>query len=164
MVGMFALTVIAAFATLVLTGWIAGVFYAYSVSVMWGLDAAGPEHAVPVMRQINAKIQNPVFFLSFLGTIPAGILTGVLLLLDGQTRPGLLFLASTAVYLAGTFIPTIAVNIPLNNAIDRSTAPDAEAWAAFYPRWTRWNHGRTVFSGLSLLVAGIALATWASSW
>jgi uncharacterized membrane protein len=164
MVVMFALTAIAAFATLILTGWIAGLFYAYSVSVMLAMDAAGPEHAVPVMRQINIKIQNPVFFLSFLGTPLVGIITGVLVLIDGQPLPGVLFLAAAATYLAGTFIPTIAVNIPLNNALDHATGPAPDVWAAFSPRWNRWNTIRTLFSAASLLVAALALAFWASGW
>ncbi|GAA0434764.1 DUF1772 domain-containing protein [Acrocarpospora corrugata] len=161
---MFALTAIAAFVTLILTGWIAGVFYTYSTSVIMGLNAAGPEHAVPAMRQINIKIQNPVFFASFLGAIPVGVITGVLLLIDGESGAGILFLVSTGVYLAGAFIPTIAVNIPLNNALDQATGPGPQVWAAFAPRWTRWNHIRAFFSTASLLVAGIALATWATAW
>ncbi|WP_250213668.1 anthrone oxygenase family protein [Acrocarpospora catenulata] len=160
---MMVVTAVLAALTLVLTGWIAGLFYAYSVSVMIALDAIAPEHAVATMRSINIRIQNPAFFASFLGTLPAAILTGVLLLIDGQTTPGILFLAAAAAYLFGTFVPTVAVNIPLNNALDASTDPAPQTWTAFSPRWTRWNHLRTLGSTASLLLVGLAITTWATA-
>ena len=47
----------------------AGFFYAYSVSVMRGLDATEPLAAALAMRNINALIRTPVFFFGFFGAL-----------------------------------------------------------------------------------------------
>ncbi|MBA2713222.1 MAG: hypothetical protein H0U55_06670, partial [Rubrobacteraceae bacterium] len=49
------------------TGLVAGVFYAYSVSVNLGLAAQPDESYVATMQAINERIQNPLFFASFFG-------------------------------------------------------------------------------------------------
>ena len=80
------LTGLSATATLLLTGAVAGVFFAYSVSVMIGLDAVRPDQAIAVMRSVNDKIQNPLFLVTFLLTPAAAAATGVLLLVPGTVR------------------------------------------------------------------------------
>ena len=49
------------------TGLVAGVFYAYAVSVNLALAAQPDASYVATMNAINEKIQNPLFFLSFFG-------------------------------------------------------------------------------------------------
>ena len=49
----------------VTTGLMAGLFYAYAVSVSLGLAAQPDAAYVATMNEINARIQNPLFFLSF---------------------------------------------------------------------------------------------------
>ncbi len=49
------------------TGGMAGIFFAFSVAVMPGLDAAKATAAIASMQSINQKIQNPVFLLTFVG-------------------------------------------------------------------------------------------------
>ncbi|RBM20850.1 DUF1772 domain-containing protein [Streptomyces sp. PT12] len=142
-----------------------GVFFAFSVSVMPGLDAIEPPHAVRAMRSVNVTIVNPAFLLAFLGLPAAALATGVLLILLGHRAAGLAFLASGAVYLLGALLPTGAVNVPLNDALaalgtPESAARAAEAWADYAPRWTRWNHVRAAASGLSLLLGALGVWLW----
>ena len=59
-------------------GLLAGLFYAYSVSVMPGLGEADDRTLVDGMQQINEAIENPVFFVSFLGA-PVLILAALML-------------------------------------------------------------------------------------
>ena len=47
----------------------AGVFYAYAVSVNLGLAAQPDASYVATMQAINARIQNPMFFASFFGAV-----------------------------------------------------------------------------------------------
>ena len=47
------------------TGLVAGVFYAYAVSVNLGLAAQTDAAYVATMNEINERIQNPLFFASF---------------------------------------------------------------------------------------------------
>src|SRR4028119_1583110 len=65
--------------TLVLTGAIAGFFYAYTSSVMRGLDAIPAAHAIVAMQGINATVRNWIFAPAFFGTPVAAVVTGTLL-------------------------------------------------------------------------------------
>src|SRR5215203_4936585 len=51
------------------TGLVAGVFYAYAVSVNLGLAAQPDASYVVTMQAINARIQNPMFYASFFGAV-----------------------------------------------------------------------------------------------
>jgi uncharacterized membrane protein len=164
----FVLTVVAATVTLLFTGAVAGVFFAYSVSVMIGLDGIKPEQAIVAMQSINEKIQNPLFLPAFLLAPFAAAATGALLLGLGQRAPGLIFIAAAAVYAAGALLPTIAVNVPMNNALAVAAIPAdpqeaARLWADYSSRWTSWNHLRTVASLLGLLLTGLGLFIWGRS-
>jgi uncharacterized membrane protein len=52
----------------------------------------------------------------------------------------------SALYLVGTFLVTVALNVPMNDALE-ATEPDdreaADAWDDYLLRWTFWNHVRT---------------------
>lgn len=61
-------------AATVATGLVAGVFYIFACAVMPALRRSGDRVFVEVMRNINDVIQNPVFFLSFMGAL---VLTAV---------------------------------------------------------------------------------------
>lgn len=149
--------------TLLLTGAVAGVFFAYSVSVMIGLDAIRPEQAIAAMRSINDKIQNAVFLTTFLLTPVAAAVTGVLLLVLGQRTAGIVFFLAAAAYVVGALIPSFAVNIPMNDTLDAARPSDAEAarvWSDYSSRWTVWNHVRTVSSLVSVGLVGLGLFLW----
>ena len=49
------------------TGLVAGVFYAYAVSVNLGLATQPDASYVATMQAINDRIENPLFFASFFG-------------------------------------------------------------------------------------------------
>jgi uncharacterized membrane protein len=154
---------VSATTTLLLTGAVAGLFFAYSVSVMIGLDAIKPDQAIAAMRGINEKIQNPVFLPAFLLTPVVAVITGVLLLVLGQRAAGIVFFLAAAAYVLGALVPSFAVNIPMNDALDTARVPAAEAarvWSDYSSRWTLWNHVRTVSSGVSLLLVGLGLFLW----
>lgn len=148
---------------ILLTAAIAGFFYAFTASVMRGLDAAAPEVAIPAMQAINAEIRNPVFAPGFFG--PAAV--GVFLVLSWGTSGALaawLARAGVAAYLLGGFLLTIAINVPMNETFAHVTVPPvAEAarqvWDGFSDPWTAWNTARTAFSFLSLaLLVGAGAA------
>ncbi|NBE82410.1 anthrone oxygenase family protein [Micromonospora rubida] len=161
------LTAWSAAVTLAVTGLIAGVYYAFSVSVMPGLNATDTGTAIRAMTSINQKIQNPLFFVTFFGPILAATITGVLLLILGHRPAALLFFLAGAVYLVGAFIPTVALNVPMNETLDAAGVPTdpAEAtriWADYASRWTWWNTVRAGASVVSLLLAGFGLYLWGS--
>ncbi|WP_329108100.1 DUF1772 domain-containing protein [Micromonospora sp. NBC_01699] len=151
--------------TLAVTGAITGLYYAYSVSVMPGLNAIGGGSAIRAMNSINVKIQNPLFFVTFFGPVVTATLTGVLLLVLGHRPAAVLFLLAAAVYLFGAFLLTVAVNVPLNDllaatAVPADPAEAARVWADYSSRWTGWNTVRAAASLVSLLLIGLGIYQW----
>lgn len=136
-------------AATVATGLIAGTFYVFACAVMPALARSDDRVYVEVMRDINEVIQNPVFFLSFLG---APLLTAVA---AWQARGGAhrtwVWAAFAASVLA--FVVTVAFNIPLNDALARDGDPGALR-EAFEDPWVAWNVVRAVSltAALGLLV------------
>ncbi|MBU2992822.1 DUF1772 domain-containing protein [Octadecabacter sp. 1_MG-2023] len=152
------LTNLLALVALLFTAAIFGFFYAYSVSAMWGLDVVAPATAIEAMQGINSQVRNAAFF-------PAFFLTPVLLALSawsayGTTKPAAFaFGAAAIIYLSGGLILTMLVNVPMNEALAQIIIPDdptaaAQIWAEYSAPWLLWNHIRTAFSGVAVLLAG----------
>ncbi|GAA4583034.1 DUF1772 domain-containing protein [Planotetraspora phitsanulokensis] len=145
------------FAATMTTGLMAGLFYAYTVSVMPGLAASDDRTFVVAMRRINIAIQNGLFLLAFGGS--ALLTLAAVLLHLGEPETPLLVAAFVTYALA--LVLTFSVNIPLNNALDRvdEAAPAAEhalARERFERRWVRWNVARTLVH-----LAAFAFMVWA---
>lgn len=147
---------------LLLNGAIFGFFYAWVCSTMWGLDAADPRIAVAAMQAMNASVRNAVFAPAFFGTPLVLLAAAALARAAGLSRAALLFVAAGLVYLIGGLVLTMAVNVPMNEALalaDPAGDHDAAArlWADYSPRWQRFNIARTIASGTALLLTGLAL-------
>ena len=139
------------------TGLIAGLFYAYAVSVNLGLADQPDASYVSTMNAINERIQNPVFFLSFIGAVL--FLLAALAAHAPRPRSGRFWLVALActLYIGGGFLLTVFVNVPLNEelarvAADASPSELARARAGYEGPWDFWNNVRTVFSTLAFLV------------
>ncbi|MEV0391327.1 anthrone oxygenase family protein [Nonomuraea sp. NPDC050643] len=140
---------ILALITLVLHGSLTGLFYTFSMSVIPGLNAIEPAQAEAAMRGINKKILNPWLYLVFLGSPIAALVAGFL----ADAPAAIWFFAAAAVSFVGSFLVTMAVNVPMNNAIDAGTM----SWKDYAPRWTAWNTLRAVASAAGLVLVGIGL-------
>ncbi|MCP2341733.1 anthrone oxygenase family protein [Actinomadura rupiterrae] len=150
---------------ILLTALMAGAFFAFSVGVMPGLNAARPSSAIGAMNAINQKIQNPAFLATFTLAPVLAIAAGVLLLTLNQKTAAWLFFAAAALYIVGSFLPTAAINVPMNNnlakvKIPHDVAEAAKVWNDYSGRWTAWNTARGVFSSISVLVMGAAVYLW----
>ncbi|WP_228428065.1 chryseobasin maturation helper ChrI [Chryseobacterium oncorhynchi] len=142
--------------TAVLTALIAGLFYAYSCSVVLGLGKLSDAEYLKAMQNINREILNPVFFMSFMGT---AILLPVSTFLFRGEQPAFIFLLiATFVYLIGVFGVTIVGNVPMNNLLDQFDISTSTTEAVkqmrenFENRWNFLNNIRTVFSVISILL------------
>ncbi|MFD1882814.1 DUF1772 domain-containing protein [Paracoccus pacificus] len=146
--------------SLLFTGAIFGFFFAWVCSTMWGLDATDPAVAIQAMQAMNASVLNLVFATVFFGTPVVLALTAFVVRAQSGTA-ALAFLAAALVYGLGGLVLTMAVNVPMNQALAAIPVPadPAEAkriWTEFSGRWQFWNQIRTVASGLALLLAGWA--------
>jgi uncharacterized membrane protein len=109
------------------------------------------------MQFINREIQNPLFFIWFMG---AAILLPVSCFMHFHqplnTRFWLL-LAATIFYIVGVIGVTALFNIPLNNALDKFNAATANAEElnrqkiSFMVQWNRWHSVRTIAAVMSLV-------------
>lgn len=132
-------------AAAVVTGLVAGVFFAYACSVMPAMARSDDRVFVEVMRNINDVIQNPVFLAAFFG---APILAGAAAWQHRTTGARAWTLAGF-VLCAAVFLVTTAANVPLNEALATASDPSA-ARAAFEDSWAAWNTVRTVLSAAAL--------------
>lgn len=151
--------------TVLSAGAMAGTFFAFAVGVMPGLSAAGPATAVPAMRHINARIENPLFLAVFMLVPVFAAVAGILALRSGQRAAGLLLLVAAGVYVVGTIVTTGAVNVPLNQALAAAPphADPATVWADFVGRWNVGNVVRTLASSATLVLAAAAFAAKAAT-
>ncbi|ABD53427.1 DUF1772 domain-containing protein [Jannaschia sp. CCS1] len=148
------------FASVLFAGAIFGFFYAWVCSTMWGLDAADPRIAIAAMQAMNASVRNAVFF-------PTFFLTPVIMIAAAAVirgRAGGFFAVGGVVYLLGGLILTMAVNVPMNEALAVVQVPDdidsaRTIWEAYSPRWQVYNVARTLASGVAMMLAAAGLWT-----
>ena len=131
------------------TAMMAGLFYAYSCSVMPGLRGADAAVLVEVMQRINRAILNGWFALCFAGAALFGAVAVILVALDGDGVVLVPASVGLVLYLA-QLVVTGRLNIPLNNGLDAAgTADPAAARETFELPWVRWNNVRTVLCALA---------------
>jgi uncharacterized membrane protein len=133
------------FAAVLGAGVVGGVFYAFSTFVMPGLERLPATQGLAAMKEINITADHPAFMVAFMGTTVLCLYLGVRGVLDwGDTRATLL-VAGSALYLVGTFLLTVAYNVPLNNEL-ADVAPHAanaaHDWRHYLDQWNWANHLR----------------------
>ena len=129
------------------SGLIAGVFFAFSSFVMRALGRIPPAEGIAAMQSINIVVINPVFLSVFMGTAVLSAIAIVFSWLRWDQPGAGYLLAGALLYLIGTFLVTMAFNVPRNDAL-AAVAPaspeGARLWADYLSSWTAWNHVRTM--------------------
>jgi uncharacterized membrane protein len=144
------------------TALIAGLFYAYSCSVNGGLGRLPDAGYLAAMQGINREILNPLFFMSFMGTLILLPLATWLQYGQPVSLRFYLLLAATLVYGIGTFGVTIAGNVPLNNALDAfhiqaaSAEEISQQRTLFEKPWNKLHSIRTIANAIALILVLIA--------
>lgn len=148
-------------AAIILTGLSAGLFYAWTVSVIPGTRKVVDLTYLESMQSINRAILNPAFYLIFMGS-PLALLFATVQ--QYQSGPKFwLLLAATLVYLFGTFAVTSFGNVPLNDALDvldLSSLSEIEIKdfrKSYEGKWNRLHWIRTGFSVLSFILSLLVL-------
>ncbi|MGQ0778158.1 MAG: anthrone oxygenase family protein [Pseudonocardiales bacterium] len=142
-------------------GLMAGLFYAFAVSVMPGLARTDDQTFVTVLQKINEAIQNAAFTATFFG---AFVFTGAAAILQhrlGARAAVRWILAALALYVVALAI-TMGVNVPLNDMLAAAGEPSravnlAEVRNDFEGLWTATNVARAVACTLALACLGRAL-------
>ncbi len=150
---MFSFQNIAIFLTILFSGLVAGLFYAYSCSVNPGLKALGDTEYIRAMQSINRAIQNPYFFCSFMGLLLVFPLC--CWQMYGSGTSFYLMLAAAIIYFILVFGITIFGNVPLNNMLESfkineaSNEQIASTRIAFEKPWNQFHLIRTLASVIS---------------
>jgi uncharacterized membrane protein len=140
---------------------IAGLFYSYSCSVNPGLQRLPDAGYLSAMQSINRAILNPVFFLSFMGTLLLLPLASWLAY-DGTSKRFVCLAMATLLYVVGTFGVTLFGNVPLNEALENFRIEGAsvkdlyEARLAFERPWNNLHHVRSLCSVIALVLVILA--------
>lgn len=151
--------------SLILASALFGFFYAWVCSTMWGLDAADPRVAITAMQAMNASVRNAVFAPAFFGTSVVLLITTLLLLRQSRRIPAFWFGMSTALIAVLGVGLTMAINVPMNEALSVITVPDGveaarEIWLDYSLDWQFWNQARTLATGIAVLCIGMGLLTF----
>ncbi len=149
-------------ALVLLSGLLAGFFFAYWCSVMIGLRSVSSRVFVESFQAINRVLPNSRLAVPFFAPVVLAPLCTWMAFADGDRDAGWWCLAAT-VFQVVTFLITGLRNVPLNNALEVAGTPasatDAERRrSAFVGSWTRWNDVRFGTSTLGFASAVIALA------
>jgi uncharacterized membrane protein len=137
------------FTTILFSGLVAGLLYGYSCSVNIGLKSLADNEYIKAMQSINIAIQNPIFFVSFMGLLFVFPIT-TYLLYQQQNIFFYLFVAAMLIYVVGVFGVTIFCNVPLNEQLAKFpilTATQLEISAMrklFEKHWNLYHSIRTI--------------------
>jgi uncharacterized membrane protein len=144
------------------TGLAAGAFVLYWHTIMPGLAKTDDRTFVGAFQALDRAIINPWFMAGgFLGALVFTVLAGIAHL--GQdTLP---WIAAAFVLYLVTFVLTLAINVPLNDALkaagDPASIDVAAARAAFdEARWARVNRVRVLLSTVAFGLLAWALVVY----
>jgi uncharacterized membrane protein len=147
-------------AAVIAMGLVAGLFFFSAIAVMPALTAADDRTLVDAMQQMIDKIENPAFFLAFLGAPALATVALVQARSSGSPKIAGWIVAGLVLYTVMVVV-TFAVHIPLNEDLKDAGDPArienlAEVRDDFVTPWVAWDIVRTLAS-----TAAFASLVWA---
>lgn len=149
------------FITVVLTALSAGIFFAWSVSVIPGTKKLTDITYLETMQSINKEILNPVFFAVFFGSLVFLVINTIT---QFNHKPTFwLVLSAMLIYAVGTFGFTAFGNVPLNNELDALNLKalnlsELKSFRTYYERyWNAFHNVRTIAGFISFLLLLISI-------
>src|SRR5204863_8756020 len=129
----------------------------YAHTIMPGLRRTDVRTFVGAFQSMDRAIINPWFMACFFGAL---VLSGAAALLS--LRHGFAWLAAAFVLYLVTIVITLAIHVPVNDALKAAGDPRGIADLAAVrhqfdeARWATWNLVRTVTAGISFVLLVIA--------
>jgi len=132
---------------------------------MPGIHKLDDGNFLRAFQVIDGVIQNnqPAFLFVWVGSVLAVVGAAVLSIWELIGTDRLLMMAASLVYILGVQLPTVMVNIPLNNVLQKlnpgamSDLSREQERSGFERRWNRWNAIRTVCSIVASLLLLVLL-------
>ena len=135
---------------------VAGFVLAFAIVVMPGIKGLPDREFIRAFQVMDGVIQNnqPLFIVVWVGSALTLIVSAIFGIwqLDGIARISLLLAAFA--YIVGVQLPTITINVPLNNrlqTLDVSSLDNIMQKRVrddFESRWNFWNSFRTILASL----------------
>jgi uncharacterized membrane protein len=139
---------------------VAGLLFAFAVVIMPGIRTLDDGSFIRTFQVIDRVIQRnqPLFMVVWVGSVLCLMAASVLGVwaLGGANR--LILIGAALVYLLCVQLPTAAINIPLNNELQKlapgtmSETLRQHARDEFEPRWNRWNAIRAACASLTAIL------------
>jgi uncharacterized membrane protein len=148
------------FAAVIAMGLVAGLYFFSSIAVMPALTAADDRTLVDAMQQMIDKIENPAFFLVFLGAPALATVALVQARGAGSDRAAGWIVAGLVLYTVMVVV-TFAVHLPLNEDLKEAGDPArienlAGVRDDFVTPWVAWDIVRTLVT-----TAAFGCVAWA---
>ena len=139
---------------------VAGLVFTFAIVVMPGIKSLGDLGFLQSFKAMDRVIQNnqPIFIFVWLGSVVVLLVSTVLGIWQLEGLDRILLIIACAIYLFGVHLPTVTINIPLNNLLqsqdlDTMTEPALlETKTRFESRWLRWNAIRTILAILTTVL------------
>lgn len=144
---------------------VAGFLFAFAIVAMPGIGKLVDREFIRAFQVMDGVIQKnqPIFMLVWAGSVLSLAVAAMLGIFQQEGVERLLLIAAAIAYFLCVQLPTLAINVPLNNKIQTVDINDLDEAAAkeirkdFEPRWNFWNAFRTVFSCVTSLLLIILL-------
>lgn len=144
---------------------VAGFILLFAIVVMPGIGQLPDREFLRSFQVIDGVIQNnqPLFLIVWIGSALTLTTTAFLSFWVLEGKSFLMVVCAAVVYLTCVQLPTVVVNIPLNNQVQSlnlnatEEATCLKARESFETRWNRWNTIRTIFALLVSVMLLIAV-------
>ncbi|MFJ6700883.1 DUF1772 domain-containing protein [Streptomyces sp. NPDC091272] len=148
----------------VLVGLMAGLFFAFDVSVMPGLADGDNRTYVTAMQHFNSNIDgNGLFGMAFVCALLVAVASAVVEFRKGRRKIAVWVAVAAALYFVVLMI-TFAVNIPLNNELaaagNAAKLTDFSIVEKFKSTWVATNIVRTLLCTVALTLLARALVLY----
>lgn len=144
---------------------VAGLVLTFAIVVMPGIRTLGNLDFLKSFKAMDRVIQNnqPIFMLVWLGSVLVLLASTVLGIWRLEGLDLAILAVACVIYILGVQVPTVTINIPLNNHLqsqDLDTMTESALLATtkmFESRWLRWNIIRTVIATLTSVLLLVLL-------
>lgn len=131
---------------------VAGFLFAFSIVAMPGIKRLDDRSFIRAFQAMDGIIQNnqPVFIFVWMGSAIMLVISAALGFTQATGVDRIILVAASIVYILGVQLPTVRVNIPLNNKLQAhsiDSMDDGEVSIArgeFENSWNQWNVARTI--------------------
>jgi uncharacterized membrane protein len=148
--------------TTILSGLMSGFFFAYTFSVNLGLAKLNNKEYLTAMQSINKQVLNPIFYISFFGTLFSLVISSIMYFDIHSTKFFLIFFSCIS-YVIGVLGITATRNVPLNNQVElfditKASEESIQTMRTIFEKpWLYWNNIRTLASFVTFVCLVIAL-------